>query len=301
VTSGADGELKLWRRSGCGDGAADRWRCAWAATLASLPLAAVAMSDDGTLVAAAAGPDVGLWRAADGARLAVHAAPPAARGGPLTELAFVAGTPVLVGAYGGAHPCVAGWDVVAGRLAWAARARGGRLSPARGAPLVAVALAPPDRPTPGTAPGGRVLVLAAADGAAVAGWDLPRGAADALAWADPCSRLAAAAAPASPAGVPPLIIVTSDREFCLAAAAGAVSDEGARPTTAADAAAEPVAGLDAAFGGAGPRPIAQAPISGLKAGRGPAWGALFDAPSHALAPPAALAPRFLECLLLGKD
>ena len=166
MTSGADGELKLWRRSGCGDGAADRWRCAWAATLASLPLAAVAMSDDGTLVAAAAGPDVGLWRAADGARLAVHAAPPAARGGPLTELAFVAGTPVLVGAYGGAHPCVAGWDVVAGRLAWAARARGGRLSPARGAPLVAVALAPPDRPTPGTAPGGRVLVLAAADGGA---------------------------------------------------------------------------------------------------------------------------------------
>ena len=120
----------------------------------------------------------------------------------------------------------------------------------------------------------------------------------------PASPAAAAARPVpspAPASVPPLIIVTSDREFCLAAAAGAVSDEGARPTTAADAAAEPVAGLDAAFGGAGPRPIAQAPISGLKAGRGPAWGALFDAPSHALAPPAALAPRFLECLLLGKD
>ena len=311
VTGGADGDLKLWeRRPEMTASSSTRWRCGWSARLRGAPFAVVDISTDGSLVVGAAGSDVGAWRCADGDRVAVVPPPPAARGGPAVAVALVPASPILVIAYGGGAPCVAGWDLVRGRHAWCApRARVLRLTAAP-APsrLLALALAPPDgAASDASPPSGRVVILEAATGSAVAGWDLPRCGADALVWL-PSARAGGALASAAAAvagSSPPLLIVTGDREYCVAPSPAAVEagvGEEPCPTLASPADAPRP----------GPTPLAAAVGVGVtvaaddtpaiiakRAGRAPAWGALFDAPSHALPPPSTLAPRFLEALLLG--
>lgn len=174
-----------------------------------------------------------------------------------------------------------------------------------------------------------MLALRARDGAALSGWDLPRAPADALLFEGQASRGGGAASAAASDGgscrlCPPLLVLTSDRELavlevgsaagpCAASAASPrLGSKRARRGAAAALLGEPPSAFEAKFGGADPaaRPGPATPErghGGLKAGSGCAggaaaaaapWAALFDAPSHALPAPGALASRFLDTLLL---
>ena len=271
TTGAADGELKLWSRRAAAASAAsppppstsDRWRCAWAAGLRASPLTAVAFSDDGSLVAAAAAPSpasstaavVGLWRVDSGERVAVLAPPsappplgcPSAAPPPAVScLAFVPGTATLVAALSSSSSSssnsssLVAWDLLTKAAAWAAplASPATRLSASPLGGVVAVALAPsrssPSSPSPR---GGRVLALRARDGAALSGWDLPRAPADALLFEGQASRGGGAASAAASDGgscrlCPPLLVLTSDRELAVlevGSAAGPCAASAASP------------------------------------------------------------------------
>ena len=280
-----------------------QWRCAWVASYRGLPMRGVAFSGDGTAVAAAAGGRAVVWSVAGGQRLAVLPSPPAAAGAALRSLAFIPGTALLVGAYGGTAPVVCAWDLLDGRLAWAARADVAALAASPSGGRVALALAPPASGGNGVSAGGsgRVVVLDADAGPAappLAAWDLSRGPVDALLWT-PAARL---------------LILTSDREFALVGGGGEREETGgpdATPTpTTPLATAAAVPGLAAAFGGADggagaaveaarAAAGAGAVAAGAKVGAATPWSGLFDVPSHALPAPSALAGAFFETLMAG--
>ena len=349
----------------------DRWRCSWAAGLRSAPLTAVAFSADGSLVAAAAAPAaapgaplaaaVGLWRVDSGERVAVLAPPSSSSSGAAASalaaaapaapavscLSFVPGTAMLVAALsGGGHSSssLVAWDLLTKAAAWAAPLGGQaatRLSASPVGGVVAVALAPARSPSsassaPSSAPsprGGRVLALRASDGAALRGWDLPRAPADALLFEQRGRVCGDGGGNVGGVFCPPLLVLTTDREFAVLDASSGVADSAAAAAAAAAASASaalspplkkrarrddaaallssgPPSAFEAKFGGADPaaRPPAT-PERGGSAGLGAAgaaaaasaaapWAALFDAPSHALPAPGALASKFLDSLLL---
>ena len=314
---GEDGELKVWvRRTAAGPSAAataaggapgkpattraslpGQWRCAWVASYRGLPMRAASFSGDGTAVAAAAGGRAVVWSVGAGQRLAVLPAPPTAAGGALRALAFVPGTALLVGSYGGATPVACAWNLLDGRLAWAVGADVSALAAAPAGGLVALALPP----ATADAGGGRVVVLGAAAGPSAPpshAWDLARGPVDALLWTGSGGGGGAAGR---------LLILTTDREFALVGREGGAG-EAAHVPLASTASPATISGYAAAFGGAdggagaaveAARAAAGAGVQAAAAkvsGKTP-WGALFDVPSHALPAPSALAGAFFETLL----
>ena len=312
---GEDGELKVWvRRAAPPPSAAaaaagakvapaasplpGQWRCAWVASYRGLPMRDVAFSGDGTAVAAAAGGRAVVWSVAGGQRLAVLPSPPAGAGGPLVALAFVPGTPLLAGAYGGASPVACAWNLLDGRLAWAAGVSVIALAPSPEGGLLALALPPPGSAAPAAA-GGRVVVLDAAAGPSappVFAWDVARGLVDALLWAGSAGRLC---------------VLTSDREFALVGGeaggdAASAAPSGLAPPTPA------LAGYAAAFGGSDGGAGAAVEAARAAAGAGVAsaaakvaaatpWSTLFDVPSHALPAPTALAGAFFDTLMAAEQ
>ena len=272
-----------------------QWRCAWVASYRGLPMRGVAFSGDGTAVAAAAGGRAVVWSVSGGQRLAVLPAPPAGAGGPLRRLAFVPGTPILVGSYGGASPVLCAWDLLDGRLAWAAGVGVSVLSPAPAGGAVAVAV--PGAPG---ASGGRVVVLDALAGPSappIAAWDVARGPVDALLWTGPEGGR--------------LCVLTADREFSLV---GGVQGDAAAAAPSGLALPSPasLSGYAAAFGGAdggagqaaaAARKAAGAGVAAVaaKAAAGTPWAGLFDVPSHALPAPTALAGAFFDTLMAAEQ
>jgi NET1-associated nuclear protein 1 (U3 small nucleolar RNA-associated protein 17) len=127
----------------------------------------------------------------------------------------------------------------------------------------------------------------------------------ALLFAPPGAPLAAAAAAAALPGASPLLVLTADREYAVAAAPGAPAAALAAPAAAtrgrrdtfAPAAFEALCVGAAADAGAAKRGGAAAAVA--EAGARPRWAALFDAPSHALPPLSELCPAFLEVVLVG--
>lgn len=346
TTGAGDGELKLWSRRATSSAAGasapppstnDRWRCSWAAGLRSSTLTAVAFSADGSLVAAAAAPGaastavVGLWMVGSGERVAVLAPPSSSSPSPaaVSCLAFVPGTATLVAALSGgagggnSGSSLVAWDLLTKAAAWAAplASAATRLVAAPLGGVIAVALAPARSHASSCSPrGGRVLALRARDGAALAGWDLPRAPADALLF----EQRRGSSGSGSGIGCPPLLVLTTDREFTRLEVFPADAGDAASAAAASASAALPLkkkarkgaaalsdghlSTFEAKFGGADPS--ARPPVTpersshgggGLKAGdEGAAapWAALFDAPSHALPAPGALASKFLDSLLL---
>ncbi|GAB4821000.1 hypothetical protein N2152v2_008046 [Parachlorella kessleri] len=182
---------------------------------------------------------------------------------------------------------------------------------------------------PGAPAPGAVLVFKDAGRAPVAGWALARPAAQAV-FALPKTPLHSGAAKGSLPGMSPLIILSPDRQFAQASAAGAAREaaQQAKQGTAtldlyrrADSFAMPagkagkaglaaqtppeIFGLEAMYGPQqqkqaqqGPAALDTAGVAGA-AGTG-GWGALFDAPSHVLPPPSTLCPAFLQ-LIVGRE
>ena len=168
-----------------------------------------------------------------------------------------------------------------------------------------------------------MLALRASDGAVLSGWDLPRAPADALLFRKSSSSSSgsgsgsSSSSSASSSSCPPLLVLTTDREFVvLEAGGGAGSDAAAPPANSSPLQKKakresllltPSSAFEAKFGGVDPsaRPPATPERVGGGGHAGTAnaadsapWAALFDAPSHALPAPGALASRFLDSLLV---
>ncbi|KAG2482851.1 hypothetical protein HYH03_018242 [Edaphochlamys debaryana] len=307
---------------------ATHWRCLSTGGYKGLPLGAAAFSPDGSVLAVAAAARVTLWDAASNALAAVL--PPAAAvavggGGAaaLTQLTFVPGTPYLAAA---SPSCLTVYNLLTAAVHWALPYGAVSISADAAYGLLAAALpAPRSAPTAGEdgaangtpsttkpssqPPGVHVVVFDPRDASPRFHCHVPAVRTVHLSHLPDAGRTSAAVGgEAAAASCSPLLILREDRAYSLAALPGTLDASGAAADVATLSKAQPLGALEAAFGrtsasGAGAAPMdldgpGAGPTGPAAAGdRGkPRWAALFDAPSHALPPPAALASAFLSLL-----
>jgi NET1-associated nuclear protein 1 (U3 small nucleolar RNA-associated protein 17) len=117
VTTGREGEFKVWARAGgaprkaggSGAAGASHWRCAAVGGYKGLPLTCCAFSQDGSLLAVGAGPSATLWDPTSTSLLSLLCCPAEllAAGHELRQLAFMRASPHLLAVYGGGDPSAA--------------------------------------------------------------------------------------------------------------------------------------------------------------------------------------------------
>lgn len=313
ATCSTDGEFKLWVRgrtpgaAGTNASSSGCWRCASVGSYKRQPLGGCTFSGDGSLLAVAAGGGVTLWRPQTNALVAALVAPPATGGAPVNRLAFLTGSPHLVGTTGGPHPHLVVWDLLSAAPAWVLPLPATALAADPAAPRFAVGV-PAGATGPG-APGG-VLVFGAGEPAPRSACRVPGGSSPAALLYAP--RGSALAAQAGSDGGSALLMVTSDRHFALlgggsdvAAAAGSTGAAAAGEAEQGEGAQAGSGAHDDVFGKARARGAAAAAVAGgvseqFGDAAQRAVAALFDAPSHVLPPPSALMPSLLELLVSGQ-
>ncbi|KAF6265630.1 WD40-repeat-containing domain protein [Scenedesmus sp. NREL 46B-D3] len=132
VTTGSEGEFKVWQRSNSSGAqgkpssssssdaaaeAAGHWRCSAVGGYKGLCLNGCSFSQDGSLLAVAAGSTATLWDPYENALVGALVVPAesSSSGGSLRQLNFVHNSPHLVGLVGGRHPAAAAASAYGGR------------------------------------------------------------------------------------------------------------------------------------------------------------------------------------------
>jgi NET1-associated nuclear protein 1 (U3 small nucleolar RNA-associated protein 17) len=127
VTTGSEGDFKVWQRSqaaaaqrkgtdAAAAAAAGHWRCSAVGGYKGLGLNGCSFSQDGSLLAVAAGATATLWDPYENALVGTLVCPVEciSGGGSLRQLSFVHNSPHLVGLVGGGDPAAAAAAAAAG-------------------------------------------------------------------------------------------------------------------------------------------------------------------------------------------
>ena len=105
-------------------------------------MSAAAFSQDGSLLAVAAGDTVTLWDPSSNALIACLGSPSANQGSPLSKLCFVSNSPYLVGYTTGANPSLIAWNLLTESVWWSYQLAVSALAADPSAGSVAVAVLP---------------------------------------------------------------------------------------------------------------------------------------------------------------